>query len=253
MLEALEDRVTPSSAVMPPAFVSGASNSALVAAPSNSVNFNFTPSRIIAVQGASSVNFTVNLTNSSGAAVTGGSVSFNLKDERGGTIGSVQAGDVSLNGQITMTYNLPANLPPGAYSIIATYNNPGAPNDGASGTAILDIVLGPIPAQTSPSTKPAAAAPDLQPPSTVFLPPATTFPVSPSAGTTPALSLFQAAFTLYVDGVEKVIDTVRHQPTDGVQASINAAMPFAGPWGQLFELAGEMAASQIVMDAELSS
>jgi hypothetical protein len=41
-------------------------------------------------------------------------------------------------------------------------------------------------------------------------------------------------------------DSLLHQPTTAVQASIDYFLPYGGPFGSLFELAGRMAVMQAV-------
>ncbi|MHB1426311.1 MAG: choice-of-anchor Q domain-containing protein [Gemmataceae bacterium] len=70
---------------------------------------------------------------------------------------------------------------------------------------------------------------------------------SSAGGTAPTPpSMFQAWITLYIDGIYFQIDSLLNQSTAGVQASIDANMPYAGPFGSLFELAGRLAVLQAV-------
>jgi hypothetical protein len=57
-------------------------------------------------------------------------------------------------------------------------------------------------------------------------------------------SLFDAALTLYLDGIQRALSQLTGQPIGAVQASIDANLPYAGPWGTLFEMAGEAAVFQ---------
>jgi hypothetical protein len=225
LLEALEDRVTPSGApMMPDAPSLGA---ALTPSPQAAaqLNFTFTPSRILLELGNTSVHIAATITDPTGAPVNGGTVTFTMIDEHGNPVGNPVAATVSTTGQVAADFALPANLRIGPYFIKGVYSNSDSPYDGASGTGLLDIILGPIPVQPKPSSQPQAL-------------PQTSSPMSSP------LSLYQTALTLYLDGVELALDTLEHQPTGGTQASIDAAMPGAGPWGQAFELAGELAVYQ---------
>lgn len=65
---------------------------------------------------------------------------------------------------------------------------------------------------------------------------------SGSGGTTATPpSLFQALMSLYIDGIYFQIDSLLNQATTAVQADIDHYLPYAGPFGALFELAGRIA------------
>ncbi len=57
-------------------------------------------------------------------------------------------------------------------------------------------------------------------------------------------SLFQALISLYIDGFYLEVDTMLHQSTEAVQASIDFYVPYAGPFASFLELAGRLAALQ---------
>lgn len=74
-----------------------------------------------------------------------------------------------------------------------------------------------------------------------------TQPSTPSGGgggTTTPPSLFQALIALYIDGIYFEIDSLLNQATTAVQADIDHYLPYAGPFGALFELAGRIAVLQ---------
>lgn len=83
----------------------------------------------------------------------------------------------------------------------------------------------------------------LLPPSPSSLTPPHSPPVSPPAApATPPPSFVQAAITLFIDGAELVIDQLEgygNANLAGLYASIAANSPYAGPFAELFVLAGE--------------
>jgi len=236
MLEVLEDRITPSSlaTIPPPTNNMSVNTTQAVVAQSTAqaasqITFAFTPNRRIYTAGSPSVTIAITLTDSTtGKPITTGEVELRVADSHGNTVGSPIVAPVSTTGQISAAYALPPNTPAGAYTVTAIYHNLNDPADGAQGSAILTLVLPPAPAQHIPGS-PVPVSPPAQ------------VQVQAQGQSPPVLSLQQAALTLYISGIERAFDTILHRPLDGVQASINAALPYAGPWGSLFELAGEMA------------
>jgi len=240
MLEVLEDRITPSNvAAVPPPTNAAPDNSPAVVAPvtqsntqsQNQLTFTFSPARLIYTAGTTSVNIAVTITDpTTGAPVSGGTVTFTVTDANGNTVGTPVTVNVPSAGQepspttdpISTSYTLPSNLPANKYTVTAVYHQSDSPFDGSQGSEILTLVLPPAPAQQigQPHTQSLART---------------------QAADPPALSLQQAALTLYLDGITRAWDTFFHRPVDAVQASIDAALPYAGPWGAFFELAGEAA------------
>ncbi len=221
MLEMLEDRLTPSGNALGGALAPAPLASAGVGSPAQALTFTFTPDRLVYPPGVSSLNINLKLTDSStGAPITNGTVTFTVTDLNGNPEANPLTAAVSGDGQVSVTYPVPTNLPPYGHLVMAVYHNPGSPFDGASGSEYLSLI--PLPAPAEPPSPPPT-----QPPN--------------PAGTPAPPSPFQAALTLYFDGILMELDRMAGLPGADVQASINANMPFAGPWGGLFELAGELA------------
>jgi hypothetical protein len=235
MLETLEDRLTPSGAALTDlAAVSPAAGTQTVAslAPeSQGITFAFSPpNRLILSNNQTTANLAVTLTNTAdGSPLSDGTVTFTITNRSGTVIGQSITANLSSDGKATAAYGLPANLPIGPYTITAVYHNAGSPHDGASGSELLSIVLPAIPVvQVSPGSGQASAQ-------------------TATAAATPATpSLFDAALTLYLDGVQRALNQLIGQPSDALQASIDANLPYAGPWGSFFEMAGETAVFQAV-------
>jgi len=187
------------------------------------------PDRIIQRNNNTTVPIAITLTNAtSGAALSGGTVTLTVISQQGSIVGSPVTANVGENGQVNTTYNLPANLRIGPYTLQAVYHNSGSALDGATGTALLYIAIGPI--NTPPASSSASSQSQFQ-----F-----------QAQLQSALSVLQTDFALFVDGVELAVDRLFHEPTDGVQGNIDAIMASGGSFGPFFEMAGEMMVNQAV-------
>jgi hypothetical protein len=221
MLEMLEDRLTPSGNPLGGPLAPAPLPATDVNSAAQALTFTFTPDRLVYPPGVSSININLKLTDAStGASITNGTVTFTVTDLDGHPEANPLTAAVSSDGQVSVTYPLPTNLAPYGHLVMAVYHNPGSPFDGATGSEYLSLIPLPAPAQ-QPS------------------PPPTQPPTPP--GTPPPPSPLQAALTLYFDGILLELDQMAGLPSADVQASINANMPYAGPWGGLFELAGELA------------
>lgn len=221
MLEMLEDRLTPSGNPLGGALAPAPlSPTAAGFAAQQALTFTFTPDRLVYPPGVSSIAINLKLTDAStGAPITNGTVTFTVTDLDGNPEANPVTAAVSSNGQVSINYPVPTNLAPYGHHVLAVYHNPGSPYDGASAIESLSLIPLPAPAETGP--------PPTQPPT----PPGTPPPPAP----------FQAALTLYFDGILMELDRMAGLTSADVQSSINANMPYAGPWGGLFELAGELA------------
>jgi hypothetical protein len=54
----------------------------------------------------------------------------------------------------------------------------------------------------------------------------------------PPPSLFQALFAVYIDGIELALDTLTHRDTSALEASLEANLPYTGPFGRMAEYLG---------------
>jgi hypothetical protein len=120
----------------------------------------------------------------------------------------------------TAVLAIPAGQAAGSYGIQATYTDTTGAFAGSSGSGTLTINA------TSGSSSSSGSA--------------TSSPSSSSTSSPP--SQFQALLDLFFDGFQLVLAVLFGQNTSGIQASINANLPFAGPFGPFFLLSGELAA-----------
>jgi hypothetical protein len=67
----------------------------------------------------------------------------------------------------------------------------------------------------------------------------------------PPPSFFQTVMSLYIDGAEWALRANTGFPTSAVQANINAALPYAGPYGPLFVEAGALSVYTLVLQRGL--
>jgi hypothetical protein len=74
-------------------------------------------------------------------------------------------------------------------------------------------------------------------------------PVGPPPSSSSSPSLVQTLTTVYLDGVELAIDFLLHRDPSAVQASLAAALPNAGPFGQFVEFAGIEAVFSAVLQS----
>jgi hypothetical protein len=231
MLEVLEDRVTPSGAAVTNLDAVGPLSAAQAVTPlapaAQGLTFTFSPpDRLIISNNQTSAKLAVTLTNTAdGTPVSDGAVTFTITNSSGTVLGQSVTANLSSDGKATAAYGLPANLPIGPYTITAVYHKDGSANDGASGSELLSIVLPAIPAVHGSQGSGQASAQSV---------------------TQAAPSVLDAALTLYLDGIQRALNQLTGQFSGAVQASIDANLPFAGPWGSLFEMAGETAVFQAV-------
>jgi hypothetical protein len=228
-LEALEDRLTPSTVAPMPAVASSGPAMVAPAVPGPTAGpIAISPTQLFFLAGQTDLNIAVTLTNSStGARLSGGTATLTVINQQGTTVGSPVTANVGGEGQVSATYTVPANLRVGPYTLEVTYHNSGSPVDGSTAKALLYLTIGPVQGP-SPSSSPAPE------------------PIQAPSQLPSLLTMLQSDFALFFEGAELAVDHFLHEPTDVLQARIDATMASAGPWGPLFEMFGESLVNQAV-------
>jgi hypothetical protein len=217
----MEDRITPSDGLPPglptptggpPALVSGGtphpftSNPVTVTAGSVTINFSPQPQTITLTATATA----------NGVPVPQGAVFLTVTDSSGHLIGDSPVRATVTNGSASATFAVPAGLPAGSYTITGVFSDPSS--NYFNGTDVPGTLT--VKSLTGGSGGPG------------------------SSGSTTPPTMFQSWMALYFDGIQLALDQLLQRPAASVQADVNFQMQFAGPFGSLFELAGEMAVFQ---------
>ena len=125
------------------------------------------------------------------------------------------------NGSTVVTITVPAGLAAGSYTLVESYHD-------AAGVFADASAFGQLTVSTPPASPP--------PPSPIPLP-VVVANNAPVTVTNPP-SQFTALISLFVDGAILALDIKQGLDTTGIIQEMQTLLPFAGPLGPLFELAG---------------